>query len=130
MARTPLLNTLHGLFRDARIARAYDWPLAKLRDSRAARLERDNARGVSRRAFLKGAGMLTAATAVPRFSFAAAQPTVVIVGAGIAGLNCALELPISALPAWSTKPRAASAAACSATPATGTPTRSPSGAAN
>ena len=92
MAKTPLLNTLHGLFRDARTARARDWPLAKLRDVRAARLERDNARGVSRRAFLKGAGAVTAATAVPRFSFAAAQPTVVIVGAGIAGLNCALEL--------------------------------------
>ena len=92
MARTPLLNTFHGLFRDARIARANAWPLAKLRDLRAARLERDNARGVSRRAFLKGAGMMTAATAVPRFSFAAPQPTVVIVGAGIAGLNCALEL--------------------------------------
>ena len=41
------------------------WPLAKLRDVRAARLERDNARGVSRRAFLKGAGAITAATAVP-----------------------------------------------------------------
>ena len=92
MARTPLLNTLHGLFRDARTARASGWPLAKLRDVRAARLERDNARGVSRRAFLKSAGAITAATAVPRFSFAAAQPTVVIVGAGIAGLNCALEL--------------------------------------
>ena len=92
MAKTPLLNTLHGLFRDARTARARGWPLAKLRDLRAARFERDHAQGISRRAFLKGAGAITAATAVPRFSFAAAQPTVVIVGAGIAGLNCALEL--------------------------------------
>jgi monoamine oxidase len=92
MAKTPLLNTLHGLFRDARTARASGWPLAKLHDLRAARFERDPARGISRRAFLKSAGAMTAATAVPRFSFAAAQPTVVIVGAGIAGLNCALEL--------------------------------------
>jgi monoamine oxidase len=35
---------------------------------------------------------MTAATIVPRFSLAAARPTIVIVGAGIAGLNCALEL--------------------------------------
>ena len=92
MAKTPLLNTLHGLFRDARTARVAHLSLDELRDLRAARFERDAARGVSRRAFLKGAGMVTAATAVPRFSFAAAQPTVAIVGAGIAGLNCALEL--------------------------------------
>jgi monoamine oxidase len=92
MPRTPLLNTLHGLFRDARTARATGCPPAKLRDLRAARFERERAEGVSRRAFLKGAGAITAATAVPRFSFAAAPPTVVIVGAGIAGLTCALEL--------------------------------------
>ena len=92
MARTPLLNTLHRLFRDARLARANGLSLEALRELRAAHAERAKARGVSRRAFLASAGVATAATVVPRFSFAAAEPTVVIVGAGIAGLNCALEL--------------------------------------
>jgi monoamine oxidase len=92
MARTPLLNTLQGLFREARTARAGHLSLGRLRDMRAAHFVRENGQGVSRRAFLKGAGVVTAAAAIPRSSFAAAQPTVVIVGAGIAGLNCALEL--------------------------------------
>ena len=92
MARTPLLSTIRCLFRDARLARASGWSLEALRESRAVRAERVKARGISRRAFLTSAGVATAATVIPRFSFGAAEPTVVIVGAGIAGLNCALEL--------------------------------------
>ena len=87
MARTPLLNALRSVFRDARIARAHGLSLEALHEARAAHAER----GISRRAFLASAGAAAAATVIPRFSFAA-QPTVVIVGAGIAGLNCALEL--------------------------------------
>ena len=89
MARTPLLNTLRSLFRSARIARANGLSLEALREVRAAHAERNN---ISRRAFLAQAGAATAATIIPRVSFAATEPAVVIVGAGIAGLNCALEL--------------------------------------
>jgi len=92
MARTPLLSTLRRLFRDARIATANGLSLEALREVRAVHAERVKARGISRRTFLASAGVATAATVIPRFSFAAAEPTVVIVGAGIAGLNCALEL--------------------------------------
>lgn len=92
MARTPLLSTLRCLFRDARIARAHGVPLEALREVRGVRAYSARARGIPRRRFLAGAGVATAATLIPRFSFAAAEPTVVIVGAGIAGLNCALEL--------------------------------------
>ena len=92
MARTPLLSTLRCLFRDARVARANGLSLEALGEVRAAHAERVKARGISRRAFLASAGVATAATVIPRFSVAAAEPTVVIVGAGIAGLNCALEL--------------------------------------
>jgi monoamine oxidase len=92
MARTPLLSTLHRLFRDARIARANGLSLEALGEVRAAHDERVKARGISRRSFLASAGIATAATVIPRFAFAAAEPAVVIVGAGIAGLNCALEL--------------------------------------
>ena len=92
MARTPLLNTLRCLFRDARTARANSLSLAALHELRAAHADGDKARGISRRTFLASAGAATAATLIPRLSFAAADPTIVIVGAGIAGLNCALEL--------------------------------------
>ncbi len=92
MARTPLLNTLRRLFRDARTARANGMSLEALRERSSRARRRVKARGISRRAFLASAGVATAATVIPRFSFAAAEPTVVIVGAGIAGLNCALEL--------------------------------------
>ena len=47
---------------------------------------------MSRRAFLGTAGLATTAAFIPRLSFSAGDPTVVIVGAGIAGLTCALEL--------------------------------------
>ena len=92
MARTPLLSTLRSLFRDARVARANGLSLEALGEVRAGHAERVKARGISRRAFLASAGVATAATVIPRFSVTAAEPTVVIVGAGIAGLNCALEL--------------------------------------
>jgi monoamine oxidase len=92
MARTPLLNTLRCLFRDARTARANSLSLEALHERRAAHADGVKAGGISRRAFLASAGVATAATLVPRSSFAAGEPTVVIVGAGIAGLNCALEL--------------------------------------
>jgi monoamine oxidase len=92
MARTPLLSTLRCLLRDARLARARGVSLETLREVRAVHAERANARGLSRRSFLTSAGVAAAATVIPRFSFAAAEPAVVIVGAGIAGLNCALEL--------------------------------------
>ncbi len=88
MARTPLLRSLRSLFRDVRAARARGLPLESLHEIRA---EHRHSRGVSRRAFLATAGAATAATVIPRFSFAA-QPAIVIVGAGVAGLTCALEL--------------------------------------
>jgi monoamine oxidase len=66
--------------------------LDRLRDIRAEPVERRRTSGVSRRAFLATAGAATAATVIPRFSFAAAEPTIVIAGAGIAGMTCALEL--------------------------------------
>jgi len=92
MARTPLLNAIRRLLRDARVARANGLSLEALHDVRAAQAERINDRGISRRAFLASAGIATAATVIPRISFAATQPAIVIVGAGIAGSNCALEL--------------------------------------
>ena len=90
--KTPLLGALRSFFRDAQIAKAHGVPVDALREVRAIHAERARRRGVSRRTFLTTAGAAAAASVVPRVSLAARAPTVVIVGGGIAGLNCALEL--------------------------------------
>ena len=92
MPRTPLLRSLRCLFRDAHLARAHGLSLEALREVRAAHAADPGGRGISRRAFLATAGLATTAAFIPRLSFSAGDPTVVIVGAGIAGLTCALEL--------------------------------------
>jgi monoamine oxidase len=56
----------------------------------AMRAERATVR--DRRRFLAGAVMATAASVLPRRSFALGAPRVVIVGGGIAGLTCAYNL--------------------------------------
>lgn len=99
MARTPLLNTLCALFRDTRLARAHNLSLDALREIRSLRAEQVKARGISRRGFLASAGVASAAAMIPRRALAN-EPTVAIVGAGIAGLTCALEL--ADLGIWST----------------------------
>ena len=90
--RTPLLGALRSYFRDARIASAHGVSVNALREVKAIHAERARRRGVSRRTFLTTAGVTAAATLAPRFSLAARAPAVVIVGGGIAGMNCALEL--------------------------------------
>ena len=92
MPRTPLLRSLRCLFRDAHLARAHGLSLEALREVRAAHAADPGGRGISRRAFLATAGLATTAAFIPRLSYSAGDPTVVIVGAGIAGLTCALEL--------------------------------------
>jgi monoamine oxidase len=90
--KTPLLGALRSFLRDARIAKTHGVSVDALREVRAVRTELARQRGVSRRTFLTTAGVAAAATVVPRFALAARAPTVAIVGGGIAGLNCALEL--------------------------------------
>ena len=94
MPRTPLLRSLRCLFRDARLARAHGLSLEALREVRAAHAERDpGGRGISRRAFLAHCRCSPRRRPSSRGSRSRRpNPTVVIVGAGIAGLNCALEL--------------------------------------
>ncbi|MEO8701257.1 MAG: NAD(P)/FAD-dependent oxidoreductase [Kofleriaceae bacterium] len=60
--------------------------MAEIRERRAAR------RGISRRGFLTGAAAGAAILAIPRGVRAATGRKITIVGGGIAGLNCALEL--------------------------------------
>jgi monoamine oxidase len=79
MARTPLLRSIQKLVRDARLAKHTGIPV-------------DEIRGISRRRFLTGAAAGAAVLGMPKLARAKSQPSVVIVGGGIAGLTCALTL--------------------------------------
>lgn len=85
MPKTPLLRTLREQFRDARAAKATGIPMDEIRERRAASR-------LSRRGFLTGAVAGAAILAVPARARAQANRKITIVGGGIAGLNCALDL--------------------------------------
>jgi monoamine oxidase len=89
MARTPLLCTLQKLYRDFAEAEASRRSVDEIQ-----RLPIRGRRRPSRRDFLKTGAALTAVGALgrPGKLFAGTAPRIVIVGAGIAGLNAALTL--------------------------------------
>lgn len=92
-AHTPLLRSLRRLLREHRFARQSGVPLEALPDLRArAREQARDLPRIPRRAFLAGAAAGGMALALPRRSRAHEGPRVVVVGAGIAGLSCALAL--------------------------------------
>lgn len=89
MARTPILRELRQLFREQRAARANG---LSLRDWRERCNEHALREGVSRRDFLTGLAAISVAGAFPRLARAKGEPRIAIVGAGLAGLTCALTL--------------------------------------
>jgi monoamine oxidase len=82
MPRTPLLRSIRQLVRDAAASKQTGIPVDEVRDMRK----------LSRRRFLGGAAAGAAVLAMPKLARAKSQPTVAIVGGGIAGLSCALAL--------------------------------------
>ncbi|MBK9031451.1 MAG: FAD-dependent oxidoreductase [Myxococcales bacterium] len=87
MARTPIASSLRSLWRDLTRARAAGIPVDELRDRRAAGTR------PSRRDVLLGGAAGAALLAAPKRARAAGNdPTIAIVGGGIAGLSCALTL--------------------------------------
>ena len=92
MGRTPLLRALRTLFAEHRAARQLGLPVEAIRERRARAAEERARRGLTRRQLLAGAGAAAALITRPRRARAAAGPTIAIVGGGIAGLACALEL--------------------------------------
>lgn len=87
MARTPLLQSIRRLARDAWASRRTGIPVDELRELRASRA------AITRRKLLTGAAVGAAALALPRTARASGpQPSIAIVGGGIAGLTCALTL--------------------------------------
>ncbi len=86
MARTPLLRSLRKLYLDYHLARKHGIPLEAVRELRATR-------GITRRQMLAGTAAGAGVLALPRMVRAAnSDPKIVIVGAGIAGLTCAVRL--------------------------------------
>jgi monoamine oxidase len=90
MARSPLLSRLQTLFADFEEADRTGRPVAAVRAERRA--------GITRRDFLKVAGVAAGASLVPSAVYASmtgqafTQGRIAIVGGGIAGLNAALTL--------------------------------------
>lgn len=94
MPKTPLLRALKKLFHDAHAARDLGVGLGTLHDMRLEDQQRQGltSRSMSRRAAMAALGSAGLAFGLPKPARAKGQPTVTIVGAGIAGLACALEL--------------------------------------
>jgi monoamine oxidase len=92
MPRTPLLRSLFQLARDHEEADTRQVPVETVRQEREASAE------VSRRTFLATiAAGAAAATLLPKAAWAAGGPRIAIVGGGISGLACALQLADSGL---------------------------------
>ena len=92
MAHTPLIRSIIRLAGHYREARKLGLTLAAVEERRAA--ERPQTTGLTRRRFLAGSLAGVAGLAMPRWVLGgpSKQPRIAIVGAGIAGLNCALTL--------------------------------------
>lgn len=95
MARSQLFASLRRMATDLRVARERNVSMATVQDWRSASIEQKT---INRRQFVGGAAAAAAASTVfaPQ-ARAQGAPTIAIVGAGIAGLSCALKLKDSGL---------------------------------
>lgn len=91
MARTPLLRSLVRLAREHHRAQALGLEVQALRAASAALAARSHA-GPTRRGFLAASALAAGALVAPRGAHAQAQPSIAIVGAGMAGMAAALKL--------------------------------------
>ncbi|MFO1418559.1 MAG: FAD-dependent oxidoreductase [Methylotetracoccus sp.] len=93
MARTPIADSLRRLFSEHLAARRTGLPLDVIRECRSAQADQRHAHGISRRDFLIGSAAAALTAPLPRPAVSAtAAPRIAIVGGGIAGLACALQL--------------------------------------
>ena len=88
MARTVLMHSLQRLAANHRAAERLGWPAEAIAERRCRADELRSSRGQTRREFLAGAATL----ALPGIARGRAGARIAIVGAGIAGLTCALQL--------------------------------------
>ena len=91
MPRSPLLSSLQQMAENHRIAREKNVSVATVQDWR---IEASARRGITRRQLMAGGGAALAAATLlgANKARAASNATIAIVGGGIAGLSCALQL--------------------------------------
>lgn len=92
MAKTPLLRGLRRLFTDAHTSRRQGLPLHGIAEARDRRIVAPQAPRLARRELFVGLGAGAASLALPAVAHGKARPRIAVVGAGIAGLTCALKL--------------------------------------
>jgi monoamine oxidase len=92
LAKTALLRGLRKLFADAHASRRTGLPLHGLEEARHRLVATPSSPRLARRTLVTAAGVGAASLALPAPARAKAQPRVAIIGAGIAGLTCALKL--------------------------------------
>ena len=92
MPRSRLMSQLAQMAANQRVALEKDVSLETVRGWREEAAEQRRLSPVTRRHFLKGAGIAAASGLLAGRARAATQPTIAVVGAGIAGLSCALKL--------------------------------------
>jgi monoamine oxidase len=92
MARTPLIGSIIRLARQCHAAGKPGFPLAKVQQPGEGARHPPGA--FTRRRFLAGSLLAMSGLVLPRWAWGrpSKQPKIAIVGAGIAGLNCALSL--------------------------------------
>ena len=105
MARTPLMADLRHVFKQLKIAREHNMSLPEFREKLAEQhiktagiAGEKRALLITRREFMAGLAALSAAAALPKLARASGEPRIAIVGAGIAGLSCALKLADAGVP--------------------------------
>ena len=92
MPRSRLLSIIQRIAKDRQIAAHKNVSLETVAEWRAEEAGQRRRSGFTRREILAGGAAAAATMMLPRCSRAATQPTIAIVGGGIAGLSCALQL--------------------------------------
>src|SRR5512139_2625305 len=92
MARTPLMQALQQLAAYHMAAARLGWPVEAVEERRRSADQLRRSRGPTRRAFLAGTAAGAAMLTLPDIARSRSEPRIAIVGGGIAGLTCALQL--------------------------------------
>ena len=92
MARTPLMHALQRLAAYHLAAERLGWPVEAVEERRRNADQSRHSRGPTRRELLAGAAAGAATLSLPGIARSRSEPKIAIVGGGIAGLTCALQL--------------------------------------
>ena len=92
MARTPLMHALQQLAAYHMTAERLGWPVEAVEERRRSADRLRRSRGPTRREFLTGSTAGVATLTLSDLARSRSEPSIAIVGGGISGLACALQL--------------------------------------